>query len=554
MRIALTLGMAMLIFGCAELVPEPYETSSGHIKQEGAEAAGQEGIPPLVEQAAPELPEPAVAEPQEKYTVVVNEVPVKEILFALARDAKVNVDVDPRIDGVVTLNAVDQTLTQLLDRIARQVGIRYEMQNDNLFIMPDEPFFRTYRVNFLGMTREMDAQIKLQTAVGGGDTGGGGGAGGGAGSSTGATNISVESKNRFWDTLVSSVQALISDAAGGGEPGGAGNSSSLVAYPETGLITVRATAAQHTQIQQLVDSAVESAQRQVMIQATIAEVTLSTKFQAGIDWSVLVDVGDATFNLASALLPGVGILGEFSSLVLDYTEDPAKQSSNVIDAQVRLLEEFGDVRILSTPQIMTLNNQTATLKVADDIVYYELDSDVSQSQTNTVTSVDSQAKTVSVGVTMSVTPQINSNDSIILNIRPAISRVLRFVPDPGVAILQAQLQQGGSPPVQIPNPGVPELRAREMESVLRLNSGQIAVLGGLMENNDQADDAGTPGVSRIQGLGELFKSRTRQSRKTELVIFLRPLVVRNPSLEADLKPYQKFLQEQRGVVSPPVTR
>jgi len=83
---------------------------------------------------------------------------------------------------------------------------------------------------------------------------------------------------------------------------------------------------------------------------------------------------------------------------------------------------------------------------------------------------------------------------------------------------------------------------REMESVLRLNSGQVAVLGGLMENNDQSDDASTPGISKIEGLGELFKSRARQSRKTELVIFLRPLVVRNPSIDADLQQYQKFLR------------
>jgi general secretion pathway protein D len=544
MRILLTLGLALCIFGCAQIVPEPYDTSQGHIAAEPAPAGKQE-IPPLVEQTAPALPEPTTAEPQEKYTVVVNEVPVKEILFALARDAKVNVDVDPRIDGVVTLNAVDQTLTQLLDRIARQVNIRYELAGDNLYVLPDQPHIRTYKVNYLGMAREMDGQIKLQTSVGGaaGGTGGGGAGGaggGGAGAAgTGATNISVEAQNRFWETLVSSVRAIITPPELGGAPGA---EEAVVAYPETGLLSVWATSAQHAQIQELIDTAVESGQRQVMIQATIAEVTLSTKFQAGIDWSVLVDVGDASFNIASTLLPGVGLLQEFSSLVLDYEEDPAKQSSNVIDAQVRLLEEFGDVRILSSPQIMTLNNQTATLKVADDIVYYELDSDVSQAQTNTVTSIDSQAKTVSVGVTMSITPQINANDSVILNVRPSITRVLRFVPDPGVALLQAQLPSS----VNIPNPGVPELRVREMESVLRLNSGQIAVLGGLMENNDQADDAGTPGISRIQGLGELFKSRTRQSRKTELVVFLRPIVVRNPSLEADLQPYRQFLQQPAG--------
>lgn len=530
MRILLTLGLALVIGACSQLVPEPYATSQGHIAAEpAAPAAGPEGIPPLVEQAAPALPEPVAAEPQEKYTVVVNEVPVKEILFALARDAKVNVDVDPRIDGVVTLNAVDQTLTQLLDRIARQVALRYELEGENLYVMPDEPHFRTYKVNYISMAREMDGQIKLQTSVGGaGGAGGAGGGGGGAGGTTGgtgSTNVQVESQNQFWANLVEMVSAIVTPLE---SQGGNASENSVVPYPETGLLAVRATSAQHALVQQLVDAAVESGQRQVMIQATIAEVTLSTKFQAGIDWSVLPEVGGASFSIASQLLPGANILQAFSSLVLDYEDDP-DTTDNIINAQVRLLEEFGDVSILSSPQIMTLNNQTAILRVVDDIVYFEVDATTTQSQTQTNTTVDTEARTVAVGVTMAVTPQINANDSVLLNVRPSISRVLRFVQDPNPSLRLAS--------------GVPELRVREMESVLRVNNGQIAVLGGLMENNDQADDAQTPGISRIEGVGELFKSRTRQTRKTELVIFLRPIVVRNPSLDADLQPYRKFLRQ-----------
>lgn len=527
MRILLTLGLALVVAGCSQLVPEPYPTSQGHIVAGPAPGAGSEGIPPLVEQAAPALPEPAVAEPQEKYTVVVNEVPVKEILFALARDAKVNVDVDPRIDGVVTLNAVDQTLTQLLERISRQVALRYELEGENLYVMPDEPHFRTYKVNYLSMSREMDGQIKLQTSVGGAGAAGGGGGGGAGGTSggTGSTNVQVESANQFWGNLVETVSAIVSS---GEKQGGSADETSVVPYPETGLLAVRATSAQHAMVQQLVDAAVESGQRQVMIQATIAEVTLSTKFQAGIDWSVLPEIGDASFSIASQLLPGANILQAFSSLVLDYEDNP-DTTDNIINAQVRLLEEFGDVSILSSPQIMTLNNQTAILRVVDDIVYFEVDATTTQSQTQTNTTVDTEARTVAVGVTMAVTPQINANDSILLNVRPSISRVLRFVQDPNPSLRLAS--------------GVPELRVREMESVLRVSNGQIAVLGGLMENNDQADDAQTPGISRIEGIGELFKSRTRQTRKTELVIFLRPIVVRNPSLDADLQPYRRFLRQ-----------
>jgi general secretion pathway protein D len=148
-----------------------------------------------------------------------------------------------------------------------------------------------------------------------------------------------------------------------------------------------------------------------------------------------------------------------------------------------------------------------------------------------VTTFDTEPRTVSVGVTMAVTPQINSNDSVILNVRPSISRVLRFVQDP-------------NPDLPV-NPGVPELRVREMESILRLNSGQVAVLGGLMENNNSVDRANTPIISRLPGLGELFKSRSQQFRKTELVIFLRPLVIRNPGLDGDLRQYKTFLERRQ---------
>jgi len=168
------------------------------------------------------------------------------------------------------------------------------------------------------------------------------------------------------------------------------------------------------------------------------------------------------------------------------------------------------------------------LKVVDDVVFFEVDSETTQSQTTSITTFDTTPKTVSVGVTMSVTPQINDNDSIILNVRPSITRILRFVNDP-------------NPDLTVDS-GVPELRVREMETLMEVNSGQVAVLGGLMENREQRDNSGTPGLSKIPLLGELFKSRTKQSSKTELVIFLRPQIIRSPSLEQDFRQYKPLLE------------
>jgi general secretion pathway protein D len=131
---------------------------------------------------------------------------------------------------------------------------------------------------------------------------------------------------------------------------------------------------------------------------------------------------------------------------------------------------------------------------------------------------------------MSVTPQINSNESVMLNVRPTISRVNRFVNDPNPALL-------------VNNP-IPEIQVREMESLLRMNNNQIAVLGGLMQDEARDRTNAIPGVSRLPLLGKAFETKTKEYGKTELVIFLRPVVIRNPSLDGDLDLYKTFLDQQ----------
>jgi len=174
-----SLAMALFLTACSEIEPKPFVPSTGHINEE-TQAAGD--IPELVTQT-PVLPAPAPAVELEKYTVVVNEVPVNELLFALARDAQINVDIDPTIEGVVTINAIDQTFPQILDRIARQVDLRYEFNGDNLFIQPDVPFLRTYTIDYVNMSRDTSSTNTVATQIsstsGGGDSGGGGGGGGG---------------------------------------------------------------------------------------------------------------------------------------------------------------------------------------------------------------------------------------------------------------------------------------------------------------------------------------------------------------------------------------
>jgi len=205
-----------------------------------------------------------------------------------------------------------------------------------------------------------------------------------------------------------------------------------------------------------------------------------------------------------------------------------------ISGTIKLLQEFGNTRVLSSPKLMALNNQTALLKVVDNIVYFEVQSQpaiVSGGGIVTPPTFNTTAKTVSVGVVMGVTPQINEDGRVTLTVRPTVSRVIRFKNDPNPAL------------TSISNP-VPEVQTREMESVLQVGTGQTVVLGGLMQDDVTQSREQIPGTDGLAQLGEFFRFRDNRAVKTELVIFLRPTVITNPSLDSDeLKMFQRFLPQ-----------
>jgi MSHA biogenesis protein MshL len=308
---------------------------------------------------------------------------------------------------------------------------------------------------------------------------------------------------------------------------------------EAGVINIKASSRQHELIQAFIDRVLRNARRQVMIEATIVEVTLNDQYQAGVDWRVLLDENKSGVRVNQSLLGGVtdGIIDNaISSFVLGYA-DP-NSNGRLIDVTVRLLREFGDTRVLSSPRLMALNNQTAMLKVVEELVYFTIE--VTDKDGTTVsqgrTFIESEVHSVPVGLVMAVTPQISTNSEITLTIRPTISQKVGDAVDPATQ-LAAELIGGN----EITNT-VPVIRVREMDSVLRLVNGQIAVLGGLMQDDIKTADREVPGLSKIPLLGDLFFNvEETTSKKTELVIFLRPVIVNDPSLETDLKGYQQFL-------------
>ena len=567
--------LSHILAGCGVA---PITPSTTHIQ---ADRPRSGAIPPLVDQVM--LPPPPRPTPiAEKYTVVVNNVNVQELLIALARDAKVNVDIAPDITGRVTLNAIDQSLPQILSRVAKQVDMRYELEGRTLLVMRDSPFLRNYKIDYVNISRDVTSQVAIATQI----ARTGSATEGGEGGNNSTTNLTNSSKNRFWETLIQNVKDILKEtdkilpegsadivterrlqqsatgnsAAGGGKKTTKGGNepfggiyetkqvgeiegaettttrrvtyregASVIANAETGIISIRATSRQHEKIQEFLDAVMGSARRQVLIEATVVEVLLNQNYQAGVDWSRIANGGNGvSFNQSLS----AGRLGQAPNFVIGYANAAARFGGNIA-ASIRLLDSFGTTRVLSSPKLMVLNNQTAMLKVVDNVVYFSISASVTATtQGVSEKTFTTTAHSVPVGFVMSVQPQISDTDSVLINVRPTISRITSFVNDPNPDLASAGVVSR-----------VPQIQTREMESTLKMSNGQIAVLGGLMQDSVQKTRDGLPAVSRIPIAGDAFSFRDDATAKTELVIFLRPIVVHDASVDGDLRSYRSALPD-----------
>ena len=566
----MVLLLALGLTACASNAPAP---GAGHLRPQAA----AQGQPPALVDAPLLPPPPSTARAKaDVFSVSVHNVDIRSLLFAIARDARLNLDVHPDLAGTVSMNAIDQTLPEILDRAALQVNMRYEMEGRNLFVMPDAPVLRHYRVDYLNVAREARSEIGASTSIARG------GSGGGAGNSSNST-LTNNSHNRFWETLTQNIRDLLRETdkiiPEGGEaaapaaapapapapaasaPAGAAapvtpapaparfrESASVIANPETGVISVRATYRQHMRVREFIDRVMKSAGRQVMIEATIVEVNLSDEYQQGINWTVvrnglpLLQVGPAGSVLPSGV-PVSGVIPSMANFTPSYTRIGANSTMQLFTA-LRLLESFGNTKVLSSPKISALNNQAALLKVTEDLVYFTLSANYTPGSAGSAPTftLTSTPNTVSVGLVMSVMPQVGEGDEVTLILRPTLSRVVSYVDDPAVPIYLAQARNDGINVSEISS-RIPQIQTREMESVIKVRSGDTAVLGGLMRDDVSGTTDQTPGIGSVPGLGELFKYKKKASSKSELVIFLRPTVVSSASLTGDHQPFEPHLSE-----------
>lgn len=553
----LFLAAVLCIPACSNL-PKAMTPSTQHIAIPPATPSGN--IPPLAE-SAPLPPPPKTSKAAERYSIVVNNVLAQEILFALARDAKLNIEIHPAITGTVTMNLIDRTLPEILDAIARQVDMRYELNGGNLAIMPDSPYLKSYQIEYPNVARNAKNSINMSTSIA--VIGKGQGTGGGSNGS--ASNIENISNNTFWETLTENIKDLLRETdkempkgssetiteqsnqqqitpqVGTTATDATGKKSaiatlpaqiqsqntsrarrvtyreaaSVIANPESGVISVRATSRQHATVREFIDKVINNARRQVLIEATIVEVSLSDQYQQGIDWSLLRTLGLSLTQVSPA--------GAAAAMGTISYNNPGRGGMFSLSGSLKLLETFGKLHVLSSPKLSVLNNQTSLLKVVDESVYFTIEVTAgTYNQTTggliTAPTYTTTVHTVPVGFMMYVTPQVGGDAEVTLNLRPTITRILSYANDPNPALAQYAIVNR-----------IPQIQTREMESILRVRNGDIAVLGGLMQDTRNGTTNQIPGIGSIPGLGELFKARSDTNSKSELVIFLRPVILNQES-------------------------
>jgi MSHA biogenesis protein MshL len=572
-------ALGLALSGCGT---RPVAGPESHIQPEVRSTAS---IPAPV-RGVPMPPPPVARETEIKYSVVVANQPVRDVLLAMARETRVNFDIHPGVEGTVNLNAIDQTLKQILTRMARQVDMRWESDGQTITVMPDTPYLHNYHVDYVNISRDVTETVGIATQVISGSITGASGSPSGSNNST--LSITSTGRHRFWETLEKNIKDMLREtdkllpegssetvvqSRGQGQtsttqsrttptrrgttaqsnattttatPGAEQTAqaqefleqrltfreaASVIVNPETGIISVRATSRQHEKVSEFVQRVAGASRRQVLIEATIVEVTLSDNYQSGVDWSALSLNGlgysfKQSFGGSSLTDAPYALNSPFFSLQYN---NPNAAAGGSISSTVKLLDSFGKTRVLSSPKLMVLNNQTAMLKVVDNRVYFSIKADTVTNQTTSTTTFTTTQNVVPVGLIMNVTPQISESDMVTLSVRPTVTRIIDTVNDPNPTLAAAKVISA-----------IPVTQTREMESVLKVASGQTAILGGLMLDSFDGKRDGIPLASRIPLFGDLVSYRNDKATKSELVIFIRPMVVREASLEGDLSAYRRY--------------
>jgi general secretion pathway protein D len=562
-------------------------------------------VPELAEILAAPRP-PKIGESKLVSVAVTDDVPIKDVLIELARVADIDIEVDSGINGGISFRAKDRPFNEVVERIADLAGLRYSVKNNVLRVERDTPYMQVYTLDLLNIDRSASGNIGVNTAAGGGGGSGSGGAsssssssGGGAAASTNSinsgsrSNITASAAGDFWGKFEESIKQIIAfnpssrasvpgipvqtgasalpfdPAMPGGAPAPApvaapvqqsagGSGSFYILNRQASTLTISATEKQHEIVKRFINKIQQNVASQVLIEAKIVEVRLNQLYQSGINWakfgnsdinftSTFNDVG-ATTGLSGPKI-GPGNISFVSNSIFGTGTD--------LSAAVSLLDEFGTTRTISSPRLHAINNQQAVLNFTENLVYYELQIDVTDAVGGTTptpgkTTIESTLKVLPVGVILSLQPSINTEtNEVTINVRPSLSRQTGAVADPSVSFAIAKalenddLSEEATTALLAIKNEIPVIEIREVDSILKIKSGQVMVIGGLMRDEITNTDSGVPGVAEVPWVGNLFKSVDKGKKLSELVIFIRATVVgpNGNATNADKALYEKFIED-----------
>ena len=533
------------------------------------------GIPELATHVADATGE---TESMPLVSISVNQtVPLRDILFELSEQAGIDLELDPQISGSIVFTARNRPFDEIIDRISNMAGLRYKYQNGLLRVELDRPYLKNYRIDYVNLTRSIESSISVDVSVVSGE-------GADVGSASGVdTSMSTD----FWTELEATLESILAAtdnytplstlsnpiaqprvsqggdaedpnappsltvqpgvvlAAGGASEEGA---SQFSINRSSGLISVFTSARQQEIIRDYLEKLRKAVTTQVLVEAKILEVSLLDEFSAGINWGAADGSG---INLTGLLNFNASLAQPSFSPTLNPGNvfTAALNPGNDIQAAVSAISRFGTVKALSSPRITVLNNQAAVLNVVENRVFFDVDVDVEEDDddgSSTIT-VDSDVQSVPEGILLSVIPSVNTDtDEISMFLRPTITRVVGSIADPGVAITIAALPSATAAALSGIQNLIPELAVQEMDSIIKMQSGQVVVMGGLMTDRTDVETVGVPVVSDLPVLGNFFRSKGDRVQKNELVIFIKSTILPGSNIQqTDKDLYNTFGSDRR---------
>ena len=537
-RWILTSSLVFFISGCAQhnaLLQSPAAGSTegvDHINRVLDEALTEpepaEVSDEVLHALTPGLETPVrakLAEP--RFDIAVNNVPAYDFFSGLVADTSLNIVVHPDIQGNVSLSLRDVTVREVLEVTRELYGYEFQENGRLIKVYPSGPRTKVFHINYLDVqrgggseTRVSSGQISLSSSASNDQNSSSSGSNTESVTALG-TQINTQSENRFWQHLEQTLKLITANS----------ENSSVVLTPSAGVAVVRADSETLQSVENYLRDAELIMQRQVILEAKILEVELHDSYQQGIDWSFAeagefsangdarrsIDLGlgrqstgNLDLNLGSEVAENLNIGGVFTSAV---------RLGN-FNTTIDLLSTQGNVQVLSSPRIATVNNQKAVIKVGSD-EYFVTDIDFESNSDSNSTSTDITLTAFFSGIALDVTPQISEEGNIILHVHPSISEVVDQQKEISVA--------GGLIDLPLALSSI-----RESDSVITAKDGQIVVIGGLIQTRDADANSAVPFFSEIPLIGELFKQKSRGTIKTELVILLRPTITDAHSIRKDL--------------------